>query len=245
MRQTRLYLNGEYDSGSELEIDAEKTHYLSRVLRLRVGDSIIIFNGTGAQFSASITVLQKSRATLAVHDALPAATESGFKLHLAQGISRGERMDFVVQKATELGVKRITPLLTEHGVVKLAAERAEKRQQHWQQVAISACEQSGRVRLPLVDAPVRLDTWLADKTQHADIDILLKPGATKALAKIDVPATKVCILIGPEGGFSDAEYAMAELAGFRAVSFGPRVLRTETAAVAALAVLQARCGDLS
>ena len=245
MRQTRLYLDGEYDSGSELAIDAEKTHYLSRVLRLRVGDSIIIFNGTGAQFSASITVLQKSRATLAVHDALPAATESGFKLHLAQGISRGERMDFVVQKATELGVKRITPLLTEHGVVKLAAERAEKRRQHWQHVATSACEQSGRVRLPLVDAPVRLDTWLADKTQHADIDILLKPGAAEALATIDVPATKVCILIGPEGGFSDAEYAMAELAGFRAVSFGPRVLRTETAAVAALAVLQARCGDLS
>ena len=245
MRQTRLYLNGEYDSGSELEIDAEKTHYLSRVLRLRVGDSIVIFNGTGTQFSAGITALQKSRATLAVHDALPAATESGFKLHLAQGISRGERMDFVVQKATELGVKRITPLLTEHGVVKLAAERAEKRRQHWQQVATSACEQSGRVRLPLVDAPVRLDTWLADRTQHADIDILLKPGATEALATIDVPATKVCILIGPEGGFSDAEYAMAELAGFRAVSFGPRVLRTETAAVAALAVLQARCGDLS
>ncbi len=245
MRQTRLYLNGEYDSGSELEIDAEKTHYLSRVLRLRVGDTIVIFNGAGAQFSASIAVLQKSRATLAVHNALPAATESGFKLHLAQGISRRERMDFVVQKATELGVKRITPLLTEHGVVKLAAERAEKRQQHWQQVATSACEQSGRVRLPLVDAPVRLDTWLADKTQHADIDILLKPGAAEALATIDVPTTKVCILIGPEGGFSDAEYGMAELAGFRAVSFGPRVLRTETAAVAALAVLQARCGDLS
>jgi 16S rRNA (uracil1498-N3)-methyltransferase len=245
MRQTRLYLDGEYDSGSELELDAEKTHYLSRVLRLRVGDTIVIFNGTGAQFSASITLLQRSGATLAVHDAIAAATESGFKLHLAQGISRGERMDFVVQKATELGVKRITPLLTEHGVVKLAAERAEKRRRHWQQVATSACEQSGRVRLPLVDAPVRFDTWLADKTPQADIDILLKPGASEALAAIDVPATKVCILIGPEGGFSDAEYGLAELAGFRAVALGPRVLRTETAAIAALAVLQARCGDLS
>jgi 16S rRNA (uracil1498-N3)-methyltransferase len=245
MRQTRLYLDGEYGSGSALEIDAERTHYLSRVLRLRVGDTIVIFNGTGAQFSASITALQRTRATLAVHDAIAAETESGFKLHLAQGISRGERMDFVVQKATELGVKRITPLLTEHGVVKLAAERADKRRQHWRQVATSACEQSGRVRLPLIDAPVRLDTWLTDKTQHADIDILLKPGASAALATIDVPATKVCILIGPEGGFSDTEYALAELTGFRAVALGPRVLRTETAAVAALAVLQARCGDLS
>lgn len=245
MRQTRLYLEGEYDSGSELEIDAERTHYLSRVLRLRVGDTIVVFNGKGAQFSASITALQRSRAVLAVHDALAAATESGFKLHLAQGISRAERMDFVVQKATELGVKRITPLLTEHGVVKLAAERAEKRRQHWRKVATSACEQSGRVRLPLVDAPVRLDTWLADKTQQADIDILLKPGATESLAGIDVPATKVCLLIGPEGGFSNAEYEMLEAAGFRAVSFGPRVLRTETAAIAALAVLQTRCGDLN
>ena len=245
MRQTRLYLDGEYDSGSELEIDAERTHYLSRVLRLRVGDTIVIFNGTGAQFSASIIALQRSGATLAVHDSIAAATESGFKLHLAQGISRGERMDFVVQKATELGVKRITPLLTEHGVVKLSAERAEKRRRHWRQVATSACEQSGRVRLPLVDAPVRFDTWLADKTPQTDIDILLKPGASEALAAIDVPATKVCILIGPEGGFSDAEYGLAELAGFRAVALGPRVLRTETAAIAALAVLQARCGDLS
>jgi len=245
MRQTRLYLEGEYDSGSELEIDAQRTHYLSRVLRLRVGDTIVIFNGTGAQFSASITALQRSRGRLVVHDALAAATESGFKLHLAQGISRSERMDFVVQKATELGVRRITPLLTEHGVVKLAAERAEKRRQHWRQVATSACEQSGRVRLPLVDAPVRLDTWLADKTQQADIGIVLKPGATEGLASIDVPATKVCLLVGPEGGFSNAEHEMMEAVGFRAVSFGPRVLRTETAAIAALAVLQARCGDMN
>lgn len=245
MRQTRLYLEGQYGSGSELQVDADKAHYLSRVLRLRVGDAIVIFNGTGEQFSASITALQRSGARLAVHDALAASTESDFKLHLAQGISRGDRMDFVVQKATELGVKRITPLLTERGVVKLTADRAEKRRQHWQKIATSACEQSGRVRMPLVDAPTRLDAWLGDKTKQADSDILLQPGATNALATIDVPATKVCILIGPEGGFSDAEYAMMAAAGFRAVSLGPRVLRTETAAVAALAILQARCGDLS
>ncbi len=243
MRQTRLYLDGTYDCGSELELDAEKTHYLSRVLRLRVGDTVVIFNGTGTQFSARITALQRSRALLAVHEAQTAATESGLKMHLAQGISRGERMDFVVQKATELGVKRITPLLTERGVVKLAADRAEKRRRHWQQVATSACEQSGRVRLPLIDAPTPFDAWLANKTHQADADILLQPGATGRLASIEV-ATKVCILIGPEGGFSDAEYELAQAAGFRAVSLGPRVLRTETAALAALAVMQARCGDL-
>jgi 16S rRNA (uracil1498-N3)-methyltransferase len=153
-------------------------------------------------------------------------------------------MDFVVQKATELGVKRITPLLTERGIVKLDDRRAEKRRQHWQKVAASACEQCGRVRLPLLDAPVRLDAWLGAKPNHIESDVVLRPGAEQSLAEIDMPATKVCILVGPEGGFSDAEYQLTEAAGFTAVSMGPRVLRTETAAAAALAILQARWGDL-
>ena len=160
-----------------------------------------------------------------------------------QGISRGERMDFVVQKATELGVKRITPVLTEHGVVKLDDKRAAKRRAHWEHVATSACEQSGRTRLPLIDAPVALKTWFGSKPRDADVDLILKPGASARLAAIGMPRTKVCILIGPEGGFSQSEYEDAEMAGFEAVSLGPRVLRTETAAAAALAVLQSLWGD--
>ena len=154
-------------------------------------------------------------------------------------------MDFVVQKATELGAKRITPVLTEYGVVKLGGERAAKRRDHWQGVAASACEQSGRTRLPLIDAPIALKQWFGDKPADADVDLILRPGAATPLAGVSPPATKACILIGPEGGFSDSEYEDAELAGFRAVSLGPRILRTETAAAAALAVMQANWGDLA
>ena len=179
-----------------------------------------------------------------VRDEITIAGESPLKVHLVQGISRGERMDFVVQKATELGVKRITPLLTERGVVKLDDQRAKKRQQHWQKIAASACEQCGRVRLPLLDAPERLDAWLGNKPAHVESDVILRPGATQSLSAIDMPVTKICILIGPEGGFTDAEYQLADAAGFVAVSMGPRVLRTETAAVAALTILQSRWGDL-
>jgi len=214
------------------------------VLRLRVGDSLLVFDGEGNEYAATISGIGKSSATLRVDSQTPSKTESGLRIHLVQGISRGERMDFVVQKATELGVKRITPVLTEHGVVKLDALRAGKRRDHWQKVAASACEQSGRVRLPLVDTPIPLKAWFGNKPEQVDAELILKPGAKTPLARIDAPETKVCVLIGPEGGFSHIEYEDAFVAGFRAVSLGPRVLRTETAAVAALAILQSMWGDL-
>ena len=153
-------------------------------------------------------------------------------------------MDWVVQKATELGVKRITPVLTEYGMVKLDEKRAAKRRDHWQAVAESACEQSGRIRPPLIDAPVALNTWFGMGPSETDTDLILRPGATTALASIKAPSTKVCLLIGPEGGFSHQEYDDADLAGFTAVSLGPRVLRTETAALAAITVAQSLWGDL-
>jgi 16S rRNA (uracil1498-N3)-methyltransferase len=166
------------------------------------------------------------------------------KIHLVQGISRGERMDIVVQKATELGVKRITPVLTEYGVVKLDPDRAEKRREHWQKIAASACEQSGRTRLPLIDTPLPLKSWFGSKPQSVDAELILTPGAASSLASLTAPQTKVCLMIGPEGGFSDSERSDAKVSGFTAVSLGPRVLRTESAAIAALAVLQSLWGDL-
>jgi len=161
-----------------------------------------------------------------------------------QGISRGERMDFVVQKATELGVKRISPVLTHHGVVKLDAQRATRRRDHWQSIAESACEQAGRSRPPLIDQPMPLNAWFGARTKETDTDLILRPGATAVLASLAAPVTKVCLLIGPEGGFSDTEYEDAQIAGFNAVSVGPRILRTETAAIAAIAVVQSLWGDL-
>ena len=244
MPRTRLHIAGTYSAESTLELDDDKARYLSRVLRLRVGDSLRVFDGEGNEYAATISSIGKSGASLCVESEITTKTESGLRIHLVQGISRGERMDFVVQKATELGVKRITPVLTEYGVVKLDALRAEKRRDHWQKVTASACEQSGRVRVPLVDAPIPLKAWFGNKPEQIDAELILKPGATTPLARIPAPETKVCVLIGPEGGFSDIEYEDAIVAGFRPVSLGPRVLRTETAAVAALAILQSTWGDL-
>jgi len=243
--RTRLFVSGQLINGGELVLEGDRARYLGRVLRLAVGDDIAVFNGDGGEWSARIDAMTKSTVTLSVGEQAEPGTESALKIHLVQGISRGERMDFVVQKATELGVKRITPVLTEYGVVKLDAARAEKRRNHWQSVATSACEQSGRTRLPLVDSPVALRDWFGNKPTEVDAELILAPGATTSLAGIAAPQTKVCVLIGPEGGFSHTEYEDASVAGFTAVSLGPRVLRTETAAVATLSVMQSLWGDLT
>jgi 16S rRNA (uracil1498-N3)-methyltransferase len=243
--KTRLFVSGQLINGAELLIEGDRARYLGRVLRLRVGDEITVFNGEGPEWAATIDAMTKSTATLHIGERHEAGAESPLKIHLVQGISRGERMDFVVQKATELGVRRITPVLTEYGVVKLDQARGQKRRDHWESVATSACEQSGRTRLPLIDAPMTLKDWFGSKSAEVDAELVLMPGAASSLAAIDTSTTKVCLLIGPEGGFSEIEYEDAAIAGFSAVSLGPRILRTETAAVAALSVLQSRLGDLA
>jgi 16S rRNA (uracil1498-N3)-methyltransferase len=244
MALTRLYINDKLDAGKEIEIDGERAHYLGRVLRLQEGSALTVFNGDNGEFAATVTGIGKQSATILVEDYLETATESPLKVHLVQGISRGERMDYVVQKATELGVKRISPVFAAHGVVKLDAKRAAKRRDHWQRVAESACEQSGRIRPPLIDEPMPLNAWFGAKTSDADIDLILLPRAATTLTSLSPPRTKVCLLIGPEGGFSHDEYEDALAAGIKAVSLGPRILRTETAAAAAIAVVQSMWGDL-
>ena len=243
--KTRLFVSGQLINGGVLVLEGDRARYLGRALRLAVGDDISVFNGEGGEWSAGIDAMTKSTVTLSIGAQAESETESALKIHLVQGISRGERMDFVVQKATELGVKRITPLLTEYGVVKLDAARAEKRRDHWQNIAVSACEQSGRTRLPLIDTPMALKDWFGNKPTEVDAELILAPGAPASLASIAAPETKVCVLIGPEGGFSHTEYEDADVAGFRAVSLGPRVLRTETAAIAALTAMQTLWGDLA
>jgi 16S rRNA (uracil1498-N3)-methyltransferase len=241
---TRLFVSGALINGAELELDGDRARYLGKVLRIRVGDSVSVFNGTGPQWPAIVTRVSKNAVGLELGESVDVNSESPLKIHLAQGISRGDRMDFVVQKATELGVKRITPILTEYGVVKLNPDRAQKRRDHWQKIANSACEQSGRTRLPLIDTPVPLKNWLGAKPKAVDTELILAPQAHRPLASVSAPDTKVCVLIGPEGGFSDNEYGDAEVSGFDAVSLGPRILRTESAAIAALAVLKSLWGDL-
>ena len=241
---TRLFVSGALSNDSELVLHDEQARYLGRVLRSRVGDELQVFNADSGEWSATIEHISKSSVTLRVGSRLETATESPLKIHLVQGISRGERMDFVVQKATELGVKRITPVLSHHGVVKLDKQRGEKRREHWQHIAESACEQSGRTHPPLVDAPLPLNSWFGATKSEDSTELVLKPGATTALASIETPAIKVRLLIGPEGGFSEREYEDADIAGFQAVSLGPRILRTETAALAAITIAQSTWGDL-
>jgi 16S rRNA (uracil1498-N3)-methyltransferase len=244
MALPRIFIRDNLSTGQQLHLGDDRARYVSRALRLRVGDSISVFNGDDGEFSASVVTVSKDTVVVQVGSAVATATESDLKLHLVQGISRGERMDFVVQKATELGVKRISPVLTEYGVVKFDAARAAKRRDHWQSVAESACEQSGRTRPPLIDAPLGLNAWFGGRSKEADTDLILRPDASQALASVEAPSTKLCLLIGPEGGFSAREYDDAEVAGFAAVSLGPRILRTETAALAALTIAQTLWGDL-
>lgn len=241
----RLYVTERLAAGAELRLGEDAAHYLGRVLRLRAGETVHAFNADDGEWSATISRIARDRATLLVHEAVRNTAESPLKIHLVQGISRGERMDFVVQKATELGVERITPVLTDHGVVKLDSGRAEKRRLHWQRVAASACEQSGRVSPPRVDTPLPLNDWFGAPRTAGSADLILAPGAGKSLTDSGAPAAAgLCLLVGPEGGFSEREYDDARLAGFEAVTLGPRVLRTETAAVAALAIAQGLWGDL-
>jgi len=244
MALTRLFIRSELHAGQTLRLDPEQSRYLGRTLRLRPGDDLAVFSSESGEFSATLTSIRKTEAEVAVGRSITTRTESPLKMHLVQGVSRGERMDVVVQKATELGIKRISPVLTEYGVVKLDGGRADKRREHWQKIAESACEQCGRTRPPLIDEPMSLKTWFGAKTSDADVDLILRPGAAVSMASVEAPQTKVCLLVGPEGGFSDKEYEDAEVAGFTAVSLGPRVLRTETAAIAAAAVAASLWGDL-
>ncbi|NIL93808.1 MAG: 16S rRNA (uracil(1498)-N(3))-methyltransferase [Woeseiaceae bacterium] len=245
MPLTRLFVNSTLSAGADLRLEKDQARYLGRVLRLGHGDTLRVFNGDDGEFHATISKITKDSVAVHVVSPIEAGTESPLKIHLVQGISRGERMDFVVQKATELGVKRITPVLSQYGVVKLDKTRAGKRQDHWQSVAESACEQSGRIRPPLIDEVIALNTWFGARPAEAGTDLILRPGAINSLASIPTPATKVCLLIGPEGGFSDSEYDDAQVAGFQPVALGPRVLRTETAALAAISVAQSLWGDLA
>jgi 16S rRNA (uracil1498-N3)-methyltransferase len=213
------------------------------VLRLRPKAALTLFNGRGGEYAASIERVDGSEVTVAVGEHQPIERESPFPLTLAQGVSRGERMDLVVQKATELGVVRLVPVLTERSVVRLDEEQSDRKSSHWRAIAIAACEQCGRNRLPEVALPTQLREFLRQPAGDS-VRLLLSPSATRRIEDVPRPARGVTVLIGPEGGLSDAEQANALTAGFTAVNLGPRILRTETAAIASLTLLQREFGDL-
>lgn len=221
-----------------------QSHHAVRVLRLKVGAAVVLFNGDGAEYAAVITQAGRERLALEITGRSAVDRESPLAVTLAQAVSSGERMDYTVQKAVELGVAVIRPLTAERSVVRLAGERAAKRVEHWRAVVAASCEQCGRNRLPEV-APLQVfDAFLAGQAlREGALRLMLSPHSAQNLRSIDRPAGPVVLLAGPEGGFSPQEAGAAEHAGFLPVRLGPRVLRTETAAVAALAAMQAWWGD--
>jgi 16S rRNA (uracil1498-N3)-methyltransferase len=244
MRTTLIYTRALLDSHATFVLEPESSHHLARVLRLGVGDTLTVFDGRGGEYPGEITAVDKKHVHLRTGAHLPRECESPLSIHLGIAVSRGERMDWIVQKSTELGVTALTPLVTEHNGVKLDAERAAKKIQHWQQIAISACEQCGRNRLPAVHTMQSLQQWLAET--EAERKYVLHHRAERAgLSSVAgaVPES-VALLVGPEGGLSEAEISAAKQAGYSALRLGPRVLRTETAPLAAIAVLQAYWGDM-
>jgi len=212
------------------------------VLRLRPGAPLALFNGTGGEYSGTIAAIRAGTVTVTVGEAQRIERESPLRVTLAQGVSRGERMDLVVQKATELGVSRILPVFTARSVVKLEGHKAVRRLEHWRAIAIGACEQSGRNRPPEVSSPVDLEELL--RAERTGTRLLLSPAAALRVAQVARPEGAVLVLIGPEGGLAEEEQQRALAAGFLGVRLGPRVLRTETAAIAALVLLQREFGDL-
>ncbi|CAB5501214.1 16S rRNA (uracil(1498)-N(3))-methyltransferase (EC [Bathymodiolus thermophilus thioautotrophic gill symbiont] len=238
MKNVRLYHNAPLSVGEELTLDAFSAHHLTKVLRFPIGQNIILFNGDGLNYNAEVLQTKKN-CTVQILEKTQNPSESKLHLTLAQGIAKGEKMDFLIQKAVELGVNKIIPILTEHCVVKLKGEKLTKRQSHWQKIVISACEQSGRSVVPGVFTPINLTDFLQQPTVNG---FVLHHRSKQTLLKTDT-VNQATILIGPEGGLSKAEISQATQAGYQSLLLGTRILRTETASLVAIANMQLLWGN--
>lgn len=242
MRIPRIYLPLTLTVNQSVELNEHAFQHTVKVLRMKQNAKLILFDGKGNEYAASLEQVNKKNAFAKVEDAIISHSESNLSIHLGLGISKGERMDYAIQKAVELGVTEITPLFTEHCVVNLDEKRKQKRLLHWQGVIISACEQSGRTILPKLNESNTIQQWSDCINNEC---IVLDPLADKSLKDIAKPGKDISLIVGPEGGLSPAEISeLVKKDSFHAVRFGPRILRTETAAVSAITALQLLWGDL-
>ncbi|MBE0468525.1 MAG: 16S rRNA (uracil(1498)-N(3))-methyltransferase [Methyloprofundus sp.] len=241
MRVSRLYLDTPLTAQETIALDEDCAHYVRTVLRLKKAYLVTLFNGQGGEYQAEIIEVSRKQVLVKVLNFIERDVESPLQVVLGLGISRGERMDFAVQKSVELGVAQISPLITEHCVVQLKGDKESNKIRHWQKIAQHASEQSGRTVMPAVDTVELLADWLE---RQSGLKVFLDPFAVQTLSDLNPENNKVTLLAGPEGGFSEQEREIAEQAGFIPVRLGPRVLRTETAALAALTAVQVLWGDL-
>jgi 16S rRNA (uracil1498-N3)-methyltransferase len=242
MRKHRFFYAHALEINANVELDADTSHYIARVLRLKNSDTIYLFNNSGFEYCASITQINKRNVMVAITTSTRDKNESPLKIHLAQVIGKGEKMDLVIQKTTELGVCSITPLYSEHTIVKNIPERNSNKIEHWQKIAAAACAQSGRNMVPVINVPISLSNWLLQ--QECKHKLILSPDDKAQHVKNLNINDEVTVLIGPEGGFSATEIQLAVQHNFNLISLGPRILRTETAGFTAVAILQAIFGDL-
>ncbi|MCX7627935.1 MAG: 16S rRNA (uracil(1498)-N(3))-methyltransferase [Methylophilaceae bacterium] len=242
MLSPRFFCPDNLAPGAVISLPDGAAHHACKVLRLNAGSQIVLFNGDGNNYPAILTHLSKKGVCAKITECHPAACESPLNVTLAQAISSGDRMDFTLQKAVELGVNQIQPLATERSIVKLSDERATKRHLHWQNVVIAACEQCGRAVVPTVHVSTTLSCWLETLPEYA-LKIMLSPTAHQTLHDVPPPRGAICLLVGCEGGFTPHEMLAAQNKGFLQIRLGTRVLRTESAALAALAAMQALWGD--
>lgn len=241
MRAPRIYQNKTLNLYDHFELDKDTGHRLSVVLRIEVEQPIILFNGDGNEYLSTVTHIKRDIIRVKINQVFEKSFESPIHIHLGQVISKGEKMDFVVQKATELGVNIITPLFSERCVVHLKQDRIDKKQEHWQKIAIHAAEQCGRTKVPRIEKPMELLEWVQQRTEKMRLTLALS--ATQTIRQIDIQDS-VALMIGPEGGLTLEEIDYAIHYNFIALKLGPRVLRTETAALVAIAGIQLNGGDL-
>ncbi|SDI93376.1 16S rRNA (uracil(1498)-N(3))-methyltransferase [Billgrantia gudaonensis] len=237
----RIHVAADYRIGGDVVLPEGPARHVARVLRLGPGAPLTLFDGAGREARGVLVEAGRKQVVARIETVEAGRGESPLAVHLGQAIAKGDRMDYAIQKAVELGVAAITPLYTEHGDVRLKGDRAARKLTHWQAVAGSACEQCGRAVVPRVHPPVELAEWLAGR--HEALRLVLHPGGGGALERSEIPAA-VALLIGPEGGLAESEVEAAQGEGFVPLGLGPRILRTETAPVVALSLLQHRFGDL-
>ena len=241
MRSYRVYSSRTLTVAEQCDLDDRASHHLARVLRVKTGDRLSVFNGDGNNYQGPVVSATKHQVSVLIDSIEQADTESSLNTCLALAVSKGDRFEWAIKKATELGVTSIAPILSQRVDVRLSPKRWQKKQEHWQQMVISACEQTGRAIVPEVQEPTTLPQWLSHV--EADCKLVLDPEATPN-ALHDQP-TRIALLIGPEGGLAPSELTLASENGFSAMRLGPRVLRTETAPLVALSVLGARWGDIN